>query len=115
MKKLLPDIKERHKQILILINENRFKLFLSMFSSLLVAATTGATAFLIKNVIDDIFIAKDAVMLRKLPFVVIIIYVVRGMGLYGQEFFMNYVGESIIRHLRNITTAVAEPFHEIGY
>lgn len=97
----LPNIKERHKHLLALIKENRFRLYLSIVSSILVAATTGATALLIKNVIDDIFIAKDAAMLWKLPFVVVILFVVRGIGLYGQEYFMSYVGLNIIKSLRN--------------
>jgi subfamily B ATP-binding cassette protein MsbA len=102
MKKLtVPKIHSRHKKLLGLIKENRFRLYLSMVCSILVAATTGTTALLIKNVIDDIFIAKDALMLWKLPFVVIIIFLVRGMGLYGQEYFMSYVGLNIIRSLRN--------------
>lgn len=97
----LPHIKERHKYLLALIKENRFRLYLSIVSSILVAATTGATALLIKNVIDDIFIAKDAAMLWKLPFVVIGIFLIRGVGLYGQEYFMSYVGLNIIKSLRD--------------
>lgn len=97
----LPQIKERHKYLLALIKENRFRLYLSIVSSILVAATTGATALLIKNVIDDIFIAKDAAMLWKLPFVVISIFLIRGVGLYGQEYFMSYVGLNIIKSLRD--------------
>ena len=102
MKKLaLPKIRSRHRKLLELVKENRFRLYLSMVCSILVAATTGATALLIKNVIDDIFIAKDALMLWKLPVVVIILFLVRGLGLYGQEYFMSYVGLNIIRSLRN--------------
>lgn len=100
-KTLVPKNHSRYKQLLVLIKENRFRLYLSIVSSVMVAATTGATALLIKNVIDDIFIAKDALMLWKLPFVVIILFLVRGMGLYGQEYFMSYVGLNIIRSLRN--------------
>jgi len=100
-KTLTPKIHSRHKQLLVLIKENRFRLCLSIVCSIMVAATTGATALLIKNVIDDIFIAKDALMLWKLPFVVVILFLVRGMGLYGQEYFMSYVGLNIIRSLRN--------------
>ncbi|MEW6673765.1 MAG: ABC transporter transmembrane domain-containing protein [Thermodesulfobacteriota bacterium] len=97
----LPRIKARHRRIWALIKENRFRLYLSIVSSILVAATTGATALLIKNVIDDIFIAKDAAMLWKLPYVVIILFLVRGVGLYGQEYFMSYVGLNIIKSLRD--------------
>ena len=97
----LPHIKERHKHILALVKENRFKLYLSILSSIMVGATAGATALLIKNVIDDIFIAKDAAMLLKLPFVVVFLFLVRGIGLYGQEYFMSYVGLNIIKRLRD--------------
>jgi len=98
---MIPKVEARHRRLLALIKENRFRLYLSIVSSIMVAATTGATALLIKNVIDDIFIAKDTEMLLRLPFVVIIIFVVRGLGLYGQEYFMSYMGLNIIRHLRN--------------
>ncbi len=102
MKKIvIPKIEARHRRLLDLIKENRFRLYMSILSSMLVAATTGATALLIKNVIDDIFIAKDAAMLWRLPFVVIVLFVVRGLGLYGQEYFMSYMGLNIIRQLRD--------------
>ena len=72
-----------------------------MMCMLVIAAATSATAFLVKPVLDDIFLNKDVTMLKILPLIVILIYVMRGLAMYGQEFFMNYVGESIIRHLRN--------------
>lgn len=100
-KKIIPKLQARHRRLLTLVKENRSRLYLSILSSLLVAATTGATALLIKNVIDDIFIARDAAMLWRLPFVILVIFVVRGVGLYGQEYFMSYMGLNIIRHLRN--------------
>ncbi len=101
-KPLLPKIKNRHKVLLALIKENQTKLYLSMVSSILVASTTAAAAYLIKNVIDDIFIAKDVVMLRKLIFVVVIMFLVRGLSIYGQDYFMGYVGLGIIMRLRNM-------------
>ncbi len=101
MKLSLPALKKRHKDILSLIKEKKIKLFLSMGCMLVIAAATSATAFLVKPVLDDIFLNKDVTMLRIIPLIVILIYVMRGLAMYGQEFLMNYVGESIIRHLRN--------------
>lgn len=94
-------IKERHKQILSLILENRFRLIAAMAFSLVIAATTSAIPFLLKPVLDDIFINKDMTMLKLIPVAVILLYLLRGLGMYGQEYMMNYVGENIIRRLRN--------------
>jgi subfamily B ATP-binding cassette protein MsbA len=68
---------------------------------LVIAISTSATAFLVKPVLDDIFFNKDTRMLSIIPIVVILIYFLRGLGSYGQEYLMNYVGEGIIRNLRN--------------
>ncbi|MBW1748000.1 MAG: ABC transporter ATP-binding protein [Deltaproteobacteria bacterium] len=77
------------------------RLFLAMVCMLVIAIATSATAFLVKPVLDDIFFNKDTQMLIIIPIVVILIYFLRGLGSYGQEYLMNYVGEGIIRNLRN--------------
>jgi ATP-binding cassette, subfamily B, bacterial MsbA len=94
-------IKDRHKRILSLIKENRFKLFLAMLCMLVIAGASSATAFLVKPVLDDIFFNKNITMLKIIPAAVVVIYLLRGLGMYGQDYLMNYVGESIIQHLRN--------------
>jgi len=94
-------LKDRHKHILFLIKENRFKLFLAMLCMLVIAAASSATAFLVKPVLDDIFFNKNLTMLKIIPAAVVVIYLLRGLGMYGQDYLMNYVGESIIQHLRN--------------
>jgi len=94
-------LKNRHKHILSLVKENKLRLFLAMVCMLVIAIATSATAFLVKPVLDDIFFNKDTQMLIIIPIVVILIYFLRGLGSYGQEYLMNYVGEGIIRNLRN--------------
>ncbi len=94
-------IKDRHKRIFFLIKENRLKLFLAMLCMLVIAAASSATAFLVKPVLDDIFFNKNITMLKIIPLAVVAIYLLRGLGMYGQDYLMNYVGESIIQHLRN--------------
>ncbi len=68
---------------------------------LVIAACTAATAFLVKPVLDDIFFKKDVQMLKIIPLAVILIYFLRGACHFGQAYLMNYVGESIIRGLRD--------------
>mgnify|MGYP006285402419 FL=1 len=94
-------IRSRHRELGSLVRDQSLRLFMAMGCMLLIAGSTSASAFLVKPVLDDIFFQKDVVMLRVIPAVVILIYFLRGVGYYGNAYLMNYVGESIIRRLRN--------------
>ncbi len=94
-------IKERHRNILRHILNNRNRLIISGVCSLMIASSTTAMGYLIRPVIDDVFVNKDTTGLVILPLVIIIVFLVRGLGRYGQEYFMNYISEDIIRRLRN--------------
>jgi ATP-binding cassette, subfamily B, bacterial MsbA len=98
----IPKLQNRHKQMLGLVKEHRFKLFLAMCCMIVVAATTAISAYLIKPALDDIFVNKDSRMLGLIPMAIVIVFFVRGLGMYGQQFFMSYVGEGVIRHIRNM-------------
>ena len=94
-------LKSRHRRLLAMVGENKVRLLLAMACMLVIAAATSASAFLVKPILDDIFINRNAAMLKVIPVVVILIYFLRGISMYGQEYLMNYVGESIIRKLRD--------------
>jgi len=96
-----PIIKDRHRSLLLLIKDQWLRLFLSMICMLVIAGARSAIPFLIKPVVDDIFINKDIGMLKLIPLAVITIYLVLGFAMYWQEYLMNYVGQNIIRRLRN--------------
>ena len=97
-----PDMPARYRVLLDMIRQSRGRLFMAMVSMLLVSASTVASAYLIKPVLDDIFVSKNAAMLMALPLAVVIIYLMRGIGMYGQEYFLNYVGQDIICRLRTM-------------
>jgi len=94
-------LKSRHRQLLGMIMANRFRLLAAMTFSLVIAASISAIPFLLKPVLDDIFINKDAAMLKLIPLAVILLYFLKGVGMYGEAYMMNHVGENIIRLLRN--------------
>ena len=95
------NLKDRHRHILALVKKNTGRLIMAAICSLMISAATTAMGYLIKPVIDDIFVNRNTTGLIVLPLVVIMVFLVNGMGRYGQEYFMNYVGEDIIRRLRN--------------
>ncbi|MDY0162933.1 lipid A export permease/ATP-binding protein MsbA [Desulfobotulus sp.] len=91
----------RYRKVLTLVMESRWRLALAMVSMLLVSVTTAASAWLIKPVLDDIFLSRDMSKLYLIPGAIVVVYAFRGVGMYGQEFFLNYVGQVIIRYFRN--------------
>ncbi|TLD85378.1 ABC transporter ATP-binding protein [Helicobacter sp. MIT 11-5569] len=70
--------------------------------TILVAVATSASAYLVKPVLDDIFLAKDVTMLQILPPLIVLAYFSKGFGAYIQVCFMNYIGQDIVKHLKNI-------------
>ncbi|MCX8072186.1 MAG: lipid A export permease/ATP-binding protein MsbA [Candidatus Binatia bacterium] len=67
---------------------------------LLFSATNGAMPFLIRHVFDDVFTAKDRVALQLLPFVIIGVFLFRGLVSFGSTYLTEYVGQRIIADLR---------------
>lgn len=97
----LPEMKPRHRHILARIKENRWRLLLAMLGSFMMAVTNVSIAYFIKDVVDDIFVQQDRRMLALMPLVTIILFSVRGVGYYTQEYFMHFAGQRIIKNLRD--------------
>jgi len=95
-------IRNRHRKLLSMIRQNRLLLFVAMGCMPVIDISTSATAFLVKPVLDDIFFRKDHMMLRLIPIAVLAIYLLRGGATYAEEYLMSFVGQGIIRQLRNL-------------
>jgi len=95
------DLLKVYQRILELVKLQWPRLLVAMFCMMFVAFLTAATAYLVKPVLDEIFFKKDMRMLKLLPFAIIILYVLKGVCYFGQNYLMNYVGHSIIRRLRD--------------
>lgn len=65
------------------------------------AAGGASSAYLVKPVLDEIFINKDQELLYLLPYAIILVYVMKGGGKYIQEYFSAYIGLDIIRRVRD--------------
>jgi subfamily B ATP-binding cassette protein MsbA len=92
--------KARRNKIISLVLEYKERFILASLCMIVVAATTGAMPLLIKPIIDDIFISKDEGKLLLLPGLAILVFLFKGLGAYGAEYMMNFIGERIIRYFR---------------
>ncbi len=102
MKKIFTKkITDRERALLKLILSHWKKLAAAMVCMMIVAAATSISAYLVKPMLDDIFINKDKTELLLLPGAAVLIFFLKGMGAYGQQYLMKYVGEAIIMEFRN--------------
>ncbi len=94
-------IKSRYRNLLGYIKANRFRLYVAVFFMISTSATSGALAYLIKPAIDKIFITKDLTMLRLIPLAIIGVALLRGIGMYGEDYFISRVANGIIKEFRD--------------
>ncbi|MBD3272153.1 MAG: ATP-binding cassette domain-containing protein [Elusimicrobia bacterium] len=66
-----------------------------------VAGTTALSMWLIRSVVDQIFINKDNEMLYLVVWLVPLIYAAKGILAYGQNYLMGYIGQRVIQRIRN--------------
>jgi subfamily B ATP-binding cassette protein MsbA len=78
----------------------RVRLAGAFICSALVAGLTGAYAWLVRPVLDEIFIKHDERLLVILPLAVLAVAALKGVFSYGQNYLMNYVGNHVILNIR---------------
>jgi len=74
---------------------------LSFLFSLVVAATSGGIAYIVKPTLDGIFINKNEEKLILMPFVIVGIYLVKGTFRFLQNYLMKKVGQLGVAEIRN--------------
>jgi len=92
---------EVYKRLLKYILPYRGRLVLALICMVGVAGSPGALALLVKPAFDDIFITKNVDMLILIPVAIISVFVLKGICDFGQYYLMAYLGQSVIRDLRN--------------
>ena len=96
-----PKLTQRHKEMLSLAKDNWPRLLVAVVCSAMVAAMTSVSAYLVKPAVEKIFEQKDSQMLVLIPLVIIAVYTIKGVAAYGSGYLLSYVGQDIIRRLRN--------------
>jgi len=77
------------------------KFILAFVCMLAVGATQSILALLVKPVLDDVFVDKNADMLFLVFTAIISVALIRGVCTYGQTVLMNFIGLRIVTDLRS--------------
>lgn len=90
-----------YRRLLKYVRPYKGRLFIAVIAMLGVAGTTALAALLIKNVLDDVFIAGDREMLLLVPAAIIVIYLFKGFFRYIRTYLMSWTGLKIVQDIRN--------------
>jgi len=91
---------DRFMRLVRYLRPYRLRLTAAFVCSGLVAAFSGAYAWLVKPVLDEIFINKNETLLVALPLALFVVSVLKSGFNYGQNYLMNYVGNQVITDIR---------------
>lgn len=67
-----------------------------------VAACTALAAYLMKDIVNEIFINKDMTALKWVSLSIVGIYLVKGFATFGQNITLSRIGNSIIAHYQGL-------------
>jgi len=91
---------DRFKRLVRYLKPYRVRLIAAFVCSGMVAASSGTYAWLVKPVLDEIFINRNEALLLALPLALFAVSVVKSAFSYGQNYLMNYVGNQVITDIR---------------
>lgn len=91
----------RSRRLLQYLKPYRLHLGGAAVFAMLVSLMTAAQAYLVKPVLDDIFIQKNTVMLTLIPLAIIAVSLFKAVANYVRAYLMRYVGNRIIQGIRD--------------
>lgn len=93
-------MRESYKRFWPYIREYKFQFLMVLIGIILTVSATAATAHIMKPLMDNMFINKEARMLYIIPMLLIVIYVIKSIGRYIQSVFNTYIGLHIVSRIR---------------
>ncbi len=89
------------KRLLRLSQPHIPKFLLAMVCMIVVGATTGGLAWLVKDIVDGIFVAKDVALLKWITVGIVAIFFIKGACNYGQMVLMSFVAQRVVADMRS--------------
>ena len=77
------------------------KLVVAVIGMIIVAGLNAAQAWIVKYVVDDIFVNKDEALLKLIPIALIVLFSVKGIFYFVYSYVLEGVGQHVIRDLRD--------------
>jgi subfamily B ATP-binding cassette protein MsbA len=88
-------------RLLTYLKPHRLRLALAIAAMVAVSGLTALLAYLVKPVLDEVFLAKRLHMLYVLPPLVVLLYLIKGVLAYFHHYQMSYIGIDTITRMRD--------------
>ena len=92
--------RKAYKRLFDLVKPYWRRLGLAILCMMGVGFATAGAAYLIKPVLDDIFVNKNETMLKIMPLAVLVLVTAKGVFLWGNSYLSAYVGQQLVTDLR---------------
>jgi subfamily B ATP-binding cassette protein MsbA len=90
-----------YRRLLTYLKPHKWRMIGAIGAMVGVSGITALLAFLVKPILDDIFFAKRLNMLYLLPPLVVLIYFVKGILSYTNNYQMSYIGNATVSRMRD--------------
>lgn len=77
------------------------KMFIAVIGMIMVAIFNAGQAYMVKHLVDDIFINKDEFLLKVLPVALILFFCFKGIFFFLYSYTLEWVGQRVIHDLRD--------------
>ncbi|MGB0989318.1 MAG: ABC transporter ATP-binding protein [Halarcobacter sp.] len=94
-------MKQFFKYYLPYYKNYKLKIFFALIGILGVAGGSAGLAYIVKPLLDQVFIEKDQQMLYIVPILLIVVQTAQGVGKYIQIYYTSYIGQDITRIVRD--------------
>ncbi len=94
-------MKQFFKYYLPYYKNYKLKIFFALIGIIGVAGGSAGLAYIVKPLLDQVFIEKDQQMLYIVPILLIVVQTAQGVGKYIQIYYTSYIGQDIIRVVRD--------------
>ena len=95
-------MKKTLRRYLPYILEYKKEYLLILVGILLTVTATAGTAYIMKPMMDEMFVAKNEEMIYIIPPALVVLYALKSFGRYMQSVYMSYVGTHIITRFREM-------------
>lgn len=92
--------KELLRRIYQWLRPYRRRLGLAMACMALVAGFSAGQAYMVKPLLDKIFVEQDRLLLTMLPLLLILIFLGKGVAYYSYRYLLDTTGQRVVRDLR---------------
>ncbi len=89
------------KKLLPYLKPYRLQIILGVTLATILSIANGATAWVVKPLLDDVFVKKDVQLLGWMPYILIAIFLVKGLTRFSQSYLMRSMGQKIVTRIRS--------------